>query len=60
MTASSVPQKTSHRARTPPFEEIIPYGFIGDKDVLEIGVGLGSHAELLSSNAALAPITDCP
>jgi ubiquinone/menaquinone biosynthesis C-methylase UbiE len=31
-----------------PFEKIIPFGQLGDKDVLEIGVGQGTHAQLLA------------
>jgi ubiquinone/menaquinone biosynthesis C-methylase UbiE len=31
-----------------PFEELIPFGELRDKDVLEIGTGLGTHAQLLS------------
>jgi ubiquinone/menaquinone biosynthesis C-methylase UbiE len=33
-----------------PFEGIIDFDYIKDKSVLEIGVGNGSHAQLLSSN----------
>lgn len=32
---------------TVPFDELIPYRELGDKRVIEIGVGMGSHAELL-------------
>jgi ubiquinone/menaquinone biosynthesis C-methylase UbiE len=31
-----------------PFEELIPFGHLGEKDVLEIGVGQGTHAQLLA------------
>lgn len=31
-----------------PFERLIPYRNLADKDVLEIGVGQGSHAQLIS------------
>jgi ubiquinone/menaquinone biosynthesis C-methylase UbiE len=34
--------------RSVPFEEVIPFGELGDKDVLEVGVGLGTHAQLLA------------
>jgi len=33
-----------------PFETIIDYNFIADKNILEIGVGNGSHAQLLASH----------
>lgn len=35
-------------SRTLPFEELIPYEELADLDVLEIGVGSGSHAQLLA------------
>jgi ubiquinone/menaquinone biosynthesis C-methylase UbiE len=31
-----------------PFEALIPFAELADKDVLEIGIGLGTHAQLLS------------
>ena len=31
-----------------PFEELIPFDELRDKDVLEIGVGHGTHAQLIS------------
>jgi SAM-dependent methyltransferase len=31
-----------------PFEKLIPFKELADKDVLEIGTGLGTHAQLLS------------
>src|SRR5262249_15382770 len=31
-----------------PFEEVIPFEQLGDNDVLEIGVGQGTHAQLLA------------
>ena len=31
-----------------PFEALIPFNELADKDVLEIGTGLGTHAQLLS------------
>lgn len=31
-----------------PFDRLIDFGSLKDKDVLEIGVGMGSHAQLLS------------
>lgn len=31
-----------------PFEEVIPFEQLSDKDVLEIGVGQGTHAQLLA------------
>jgi SAM-dependent methyltransferase len=34
--------------RTRPFDAIIPYGALCDRTVLEIGVGHGTHAQLLS------------
>lgn len=34
-----------------PFESLIPYANLGELDVLEIGVGNGTHAELLASRA---------
>jgi len=34
-----------------PFGEFIPFDSLKDKDVLEVGVGMGSHAELLASHA---------
>jgi ubiquinone/menaquinone biosynthesis C-methylase UbiE len=34
-----------------PFEALIPYAKLGDRDVLEIGVGNGSHAQLLAGAA---------
>lgn len=34
-----------------PFDELIPYSWLADKDVLEIGVGNGSHAQLLAKAA---------
>lgn len=38
--------------RNPEFSGIIDYEFIRGKDVLEIGVGMGTHAQLLSVNCA--------
>jgi ubiquinone/menaquinone biosynthesis C-methylase UbiE len=35
-------------ARTRPFDAIVPFETLGEKDVLEIGVGSGSHAQLLA------------
>jgi SAM-dependent methyltransferase len=35
-------------SRKIPFDSLIPFEELGDKDVLEIGVGCGSHAELLA------------
>jgi len=37
--------------REKPFDQLIPYGELADKRVLEVGVGLGSHAQLLASAA---------
>jgi SAM-dependent methyltransferase len=34
-----------------PFDALIPYGELGSKDVLEVGVGQGTHAQLLASHA---------
>jgi len=34
-----------------PFEQLIPLEALGSKDVLEIGVGNGSHAQLLATHA---------
>jgi hypothetical protein len=34
--------------RSVPFEEVIPFHELSDEDVLEIGVGLGTHAQLLA------------
>jgi ubiquinone/menaquinone biosynthesis C-methylase UbiE len=34
-----------------PFEQLIPYDSLGDKSVLEIGVGNGTHAQLLATHA---------
>lgn len=34
-----------------PFDELVPFGELGKKNVLEIGVGMGSHAGLLSAHA---------
>jgi ubiquinone/menaquinone biosynthesis C-methylase UbiE len=34
--------------RSVPFEEVIPFDELGDEDVLEIGVGQGTHAQLLA------------
>lgn len=34
-----------------PFDALIDYGSLRDKDVLEIGVGSGSHARLLAAHA---------
>jgi len=34
-----------------PFDDIIDFAALKNKDVLEIGVGCGSHAQLLASNA---------
>jgi ubiquinone/menaquinone biosynthesis C-methylase UbiE len=34
--------------RVVPFEELIPFDELRDKDVLEIGVGHGTHAQLIS------------
>ena len=34
-----------------PFEQFIPYGELGTMDVLEIGVGQGTHAQLIASNS---------
>jgi SAM-dependent methyltransferase len=39
--------------RTLPFDEIIPFGELGGKDVLEIGVGHGTHAQLLAPRCRL-------
>jgi SAM-dependent methyltransferase len=33
-----------------PFERLIPFDDLADKDVLEIGVGYGTHAQLLASH----------
>jgi SAM-dependent methyltransferase len=33
-----------------PFDSIIPFDTLADKDVLEIGVGQGTHAQLLASH----------
>ena len=37
----------------PPFDSLMKLNSLGDKDVLEIGVGNGSHASLLASRAKL-------
>ena len=37
--------------RTRPLEQLIPFATLSSKDVLEIGVGCGNHAQLLASNA---------
>jgi SAM-dependent methyltransferase len=37
--------------RERPFDELIPYGDLPDCDVLEIGVGNGSHAQLIAPHA---------
>lgn len=34
-----------------PFDELVPFAKLADKKVLEIGVGMGSHAGLLSAHA---------
>jgi ubiquinone/menaquinone biosynthesis C-methylase UbiE len=34
-----------------PFDDLVPYAQLAGKDVLEIGVGMGSHAGLLSAHA---------
>ncbi|MGH7339250.1 MAG: hypothetical protein ACREKH_02045, partial [Candidatus Rokuibacteriota bacterium] len=34
-----------------PFDELIPFDSLGRMDVLEVGVGSGSHAQLLASHA---------
>src|SRR5262249_48509972 len=34
--------------RNVPFETVIPFGELRDRDVLEIGVGQGTHAQLLA------------
>src|SRR5262249_49176373 len=34
--------------RAAPFEELIPFAELHDKDVLEIGVGQGTHAQLIA------------
>ncbi|MBA2238081.1 MAG: class I SAM-dependent methyltransferase [Lysobacter sp.] len=34
-----------------PFDELVPFARLADKKVLEIGVGMGSHAGLLSAHA---------
>lgn len=34
--------------RNIPFDEVIPFEWLSDKDVLEIGVGQGTHAQLLA------------
>src|SRR5262249_39277849 len=34
--------------RSVPFEEVIPFDELRDQDVLEIGVGQGTHAQLLA------------
>ena len=34
-----------------PFESLIDFDTLGDKDVLEIGVGMGSHAQLLAARS---------
>lgn len=38
--------------RERPFSTLIAHDFIRDRDVLEIGVGMGSHAQLLASACA--------
>jgi ubiquinone/menaquinone biosynthesis C-methylase UbiE len=35
--------------RDVPFDAVIPFDDLGDKDVLEIGVGQGTHAQLLAA-----------
>lgn len=37
--------------RTKPFDQIIPYADLPRMDVLEIGVGLGTHAQLIAPQA---------
>jgi SAM-dependent methyltransferase len=37
--------------RAIPFDTVIPFDDLGDKDVLEIGVGQGTHAQLLASRS---------
>lgn len=37
--------------RTRPFERLMPFGQLPAMDVLEIGVGMGSHAQLLAASA---------
>jgi SAM-dependent methyltransferase len=37
--------------RNVPFDAAIPYAELGAKDVLEVGVGQGTHAQLLASHA---------
>ncbi len=34
-----------------PFERLIDFGSLAEKDVLEVGVGMGSHAQLLAPRA---------
>jgi len=34
--------------KTRPFDNLIPFGTLADKDVLEIGTGLGTHAQLIA------------
>lgn len=34
-----------------PFEQLMRFDTLGDKDVLEIGTGMGSHAQLLATHA---------
>jgi SAM-dependent methyltransferase len=34
-----------------PFEQLIPFASLRDKDVLEIGVGQGTHAQLIAAHA---------
>jgi SAM-dependent methyltransferase len=36
--------------RTVPFDAVIPFEELADKDVLEVGVGQGTHARLLASH----------
>src|SRR5262245_1671861 len=37
--------------RTTPFEQLIPFTDLANRDVLEIGVGQGTHAQLIAPNA---------
>ncbi|HUN98428.1 MAG TPA: class I SAM-dependent methyltransferase [Bradyrhizobium sp.] len=39
--------------RTLPFDQIIPFETLHERDVLEIGVGQGTHAQLLASQCRL-------
>lgn len=38
-------------AKKHPFDSLIDFGSLAEKDVLEIGVGMGSHAQLIASHA---------